>query len=123
MDVSKETRPHLHTWLLTNPAALDFTNTEVTAQMLNETVTYEVRFWVARLCQMILKEQILLMKKTYTNGEHVRVVLSNQELLEVLQEHRCYALMTPLEEKAHKKHVEEENAKRRKDAAAKPRPK
>ena len=37
MDKFKEGRPYMEKWLQGNPDALDFTVTEVTAQMLNET--------------------------------------------------------------------------------------
>ena len=48
MDIAKEGRPYMKKWLQTNPDALDYTATEVTAQMLNETIGMEVRFMTSR---------------------------------------------------------------------------
>ena len=121
MDTFKEGRPYMEKWLQGNPDPLDFTVTEITAQMLNETISTETRFLTSRLSQMILKDQMFHMRKTYTKGE-ARVVVTNQEILEVLQEHRCYGMMSATEEKTHRKIVDEENAKRR-ATAPKPGPK
>ena len=121
MDTFKEGRPHMEKWIQGNPDALDFTVTEITAQMLNETISMEVRFLTSRFSQMILKDQMFHMRKTYTKGE-VRALVTNQEILEVLQENRCYGMMSAGEEKAHRKTVDEENTKRR-ATAPKPGPK